>query len=77
MQADITFSENNVGTKAIDYSKIFRNVKPIQGLHEYTADSCLDERSLRYEKYINGFCWVILIASVIYLTPICVNIFIR
>jgi hypothetical protein len=77
MQAEITFSENTLGTKAADHTKIFQSIKPIQGLCQFIEEGDWDKRLLRYEKYINRFSWAIIIASVIYLTPICINVFIR
>ena len=77
MQAEITFSENTVRTKATGHLKIFQAIKPIQGLRQFSAESDWDENIPRYEKYINLFSWVVIIASAIFLTPVCINIFIR
>ncbi len=77
MQADITFSENTLGTKAANLPKLFRATKPIQGLQQFIDEGYWDERLLRYEKYINRFSWTVIIAAVIYLTPVCISIFIR
>ena len=77
MQAEITFSENTIEAKATERIKIFRNITPIQQFQHSVEESDWDERLLVYEKYINWFSWVVIIASVIFLTPVCINIFIR
>jgi hypothetical protein len=77
MQAYITFSENTLGTKAAAHPRIFPIVKPIQGLRQFIAESDWDKNLSRCEKYINRFSWGIIIASVIYLTPVCINIILR
>jgi hypothetical protein len=77
MQAEITFSENTIETKAADRMKIFRTMTPIKRFEQFIEESDWDERLLGYEKHINRFSWGIIIASVIFLTPICINIFTR
>jgi hypothetical protein len=77
MQAEITFSENTIGTKAADSMKTFQTINPIKGLQQFIEEGDWDERLLGYEKYINRFSWTIIIGSVIYLAPICMSILIR
>lgn len=77
MQADITFSGDVMRTKTADHLKIFQTAKSIQGLQQFADGSYWPDRLLRYEKHINLFCWVAIVASVIYLTPICVDILVR
>jgi hypothetical protein len=77
MQVEVTFSENSIETKVEDIPKIFRTIKPIQGLRQFVEESDWDERLLGCEKCINRFFWTIIIAAVIYLTPVCINIFTR
>jgi hypothetical protein len=77
MQAEITFSENTMGTKAANLQKIFQTIKPTQELRQFIEEGSWDEHLPRYEKYINRFSWAIIIATVIYLTPVCISIFIR
>jgi hypothetical protein len=77
MQAEITFSENTIGTKAADSMKTFQTINPIKGLQQFIEEGDWDERLLGYEKYINRFSWTIIIVSVIYLAPICISILIR
>ena len=77
MQAEITFSENTIGTKAADSMKTFQTINPIKGLQQFIEKSDWYERLLGYEKYINRFSWTIIIGSVIYLAPICISILIR
>jgi hypothetical protein len=77
MQAEMTFSENTVEVKAAEHTKMFQNIKPFQELQQCIENSDGDEWFLRCEKYINRFCFAIIIASLIYLTPVCVNIISR
>jgi hypothetical protein len=78
MRSGITFPENTVGTQETDLPRIFKAVKmPFHGLRKFIEESDWDERLLGYEKYINRVCWAVIIASVIYLTPVCIAIFIR
>jgi hypothetical protein len=82
MQAEITFSENTVsentaGTKVADHLKTFPAIRLMQGLRQSIEESDWDGRLLRHEKYFNRVCFAIIIAAVIYLTPVCVTIFIR
>jgi hypothetical protein len=63
--------------KEADLPKIFKVIKPFHRLRKFIEESDWDERLLEYEKYINRFCWAIIITSVIYLTPVCIAIFIR
>jgi hypothetical protein len=77
MQAEETFPGNTVGAKAADLPKICRSIKPIQGLRQLIGEGDWAERFHGCEKYINRFSWAIIIASVIYLIPVCINILIR
>ncbi len=77
MQAGITFSENALGAKAADHRPIFHIAKPIQELQQIIEEGDWDERLPYYEKYINRFSWGVIIASVIFLAPVCINIFTR
>ncbi|PKN70262.1 MAG: hypothetical protein CVU54_06565 [Deltaproteobacteria bacterium HGW-Deltaproteobacteria-12] len=77
MQAEITFSENTLGTKAADHPKIFPIVKQVQRLNKCIAKSDWDKKLAVCEKFINRFSWGIIIAAVIYLTPVCINIILR
>lgn len=77
MQAEVTFSECTVGTKAAADPKTFRTINPIQRLRQFIGESGWYERFLEREKSISRFSWIIIIAAVIYLAPICINIFIR
>ncbi len=77
MQAEITFSENTIGAKVANLPKIFQTIKPLQDIRQFIEEGDWDERLSACEKHINRFSWTIIIAAVIYLTPICINIFIR
>ena len=77
MQAEITFSENTIRTKAAGRTKMFQIIKPIKEFQKFIEESDWDERLLGYEKYINRFCWVVIVASAIFLAPVCINIFTR
>jgi hypothetical protein len=77
MQAEITFSENTMGTKASDRTKMFQTIKPIKEFQKFIEESDWDERLSGYEKYVNRFSWGVIIASVIFLTPVCISILIR
>jgi len=77
MQPEITFSENTVGAKAADRTKTFPVIKPLKRLQQFIEKSDWDERLLGYEKYINRFSWGVIIAAVIFLTPVCLSILIR
>jgi len=77
MQAEITFSENTVGTKAVDAPKVFQTMGPIQRLRRIIGNGGWCERLPEYEKCISRFSWTIIIAAVVYLAPVCINIFIR
>ncbi|MGV8057891.1 MAG: hypothetical protein AB2L12_07720 [Smithellaceae bacterium] len=77
MQAEITFPENTIGTKATRHIKTFRTINHVKGFQQFIEESNWDERLLGYEKYINRLSWGIIIASIIFSTPVCINIFIR
>jgi hypothetical protein len=77
MQAEITFSENEVGTKVADIFKIFQTIKPIKQFQHFIEESDWDECLMGYEKNINRFFCGIIIASSIFFIPVCMSIFIR
>ncbi len=77
MQAEATFPENSIGTRAAGRLKIFRAVKPIEKFKKFIEESDWDERLLGYEKLLNRFSWYVIAASIIFFVPVCVNIFIR
>jgi len=77
MQAEITFSENTVERRTSGLPKRFRTIKQIQELRQIINEGDWDERLLGYEKYINRFSWVVIVASAIFLAPVCINIFTR
>lgn len=77
MQAEITFSRNTIGTKVANRTKTFQTITSIKGFQHFIEEGDWDERLLGYEKYINQLSWGILIASAIYLIPICIFIFSR
>ncbi|GEM_PF-473181 len=78
MRSGITFPENTIGTKQTDLPKIFRAMKaPFQSFRKFIEESNWDEQFLGYEKYMNRFAWYLIIASVVFFTPVCLNIFIR
>lgn len=77
MQTEITFSENTAERRTVDLQEVFQTIKPLQGLRQSIEKGDWDERLLGYEKYINRFSWMIIIASVIFLVPVCIKIFIR
>ncbi len=77
MQAETTFTENTIETKVANLPKIFQTIKPLQKLRQFIEESNWDKHLLAFEKHINRFSWIIIIATIIYLTPICISIFIR
>jgi hypothetical protein len=77
MQAEITFSENAVGTKVADIVKIFQAIKPIKQFQQFIEESDWDENLLIYEKYMNWFFYGAIFASAFFFIPVCISIFIR
>ena len=77
MQAEITFSENAAGTKVADIVKIFQAINPIKKFQRFIEESDWDECLMEYEKHINRFFCGVIIASSIFLKPICISIFSR
>jgi hypothetical protein len=77
MQAEITFSENEAGTKVADIFKIFQTIKPIKQFQNFIEESDWDECLMGYEKYINGFSYGVIIASAFFFIPVCISIFSR
>jgi hypothetical protein len=51
-------------------------INPLQKFRKYIEESDWDVRLLSYEKYLNRFSWAAIIASALYLIPICVTILI-
>jgi hypothetical protein len=74
MQAEITFSETAIRTKTAGRMKMFRIIKPIKEFQKFIEEGDWDEHLSGYEKYINRFSWGIIIASVIFFTPVCISI---
>ena len=77
MQAEITFSENAVGTKVADIVKIFQAINPIKKFQQFIEESDWDERLMGYEKYMNWFSYGIIFASAVFFIPVCISIFSR
>jgi hypothetical protein len=77
MQAEVTFSGNTIRKNTVDCQKIFPAINLIKGFRQFIEESDWDERLAGYEKHINRFSSCCIIASVIFLTPVCINIFIR
>ena len=77
MQAEITFSENEAGTKVADTIKIFQAINPIKKFQHFIEESDWDERLLGYEKYMNWFSYGVIIASAFFFIPVCISIFNR
>ncbi|HOW56854.1 MAG TPA: hypothetical protein PKZ12_02550 [Smithellaceae bacterium] len=74
MQSEIIFSENIVQTQAARSPEILQSIKSAQKFRKFIECSDWDVRLLDYEKYLNRFSWAVIIASVLYLLPICVTI---
>lgn len=77
MQAEITFSANTIERKTADRQKIFPAMKPVSKFQKFIEEGNWYDRLSGYEKYINRFSWVIIIASIVFFIPFCLNIFIR
>ena len=77
MQAEITFSANTIGRKTIGRQNILPAVKLVGKFQKFIEESDWYDRLLGYEKYINRFSWAIIIASIIFFFPACLNIFSR
>lgn len=77
MQAEITFPANTIGRKTIGRQKIFPVVKLVGKFQKFIEEGRWYERLSGYEKYINRFSWAIIIASIIFFFPFCLNIFSR
>lgn len=77
MQAEATFSVNTARrTKAAEFP-IFLITKPIRRLRQLIEGYDWSKCFKKFEKNINWFSWAFIIVSVIYLIPVCLNIFIR
>ncbi len=77
MQAEITLSANKIGRKTIGRQNILSVVKLVGKFQKFIEESDWYDRLLGYEKYINRFSWAIIIASIIFFFPFCLNIFSR
>ena len=77
MQAEITFSANTIGRKTIGRQNILPVVKPVGKFQKFIEESDWYDRLLGYEKYINRFSWAIIVASIVFFFPFCLNIFSR
>jgi hypothetical protein len=77
MQAEITFSANTIGRKNIGRQNILSFVKPVSKFQKFIEEGRWYDHLLGYEKYINRFSWAIIIASIVFFFPFCLNIFIR
>jgi len=77
MQAEITFSANNIGRKTIGRQNILPVVKLVSNFQKFIEEGNWYEGLLGYEKYINRFSWAIIIASIAFFFPFCLNILSR
>jgi len=77
MQAEITFSANTMGRKTIGRQNILSVVKPVGKFQKFIEEGRWYDHLLGYEKYINRFSWAIIVASIIFFFPFCLNIFSR
>ena len=77
MQAEITFSANTLGRKTISHQNILPAVKLVGKFQKFIEESDWYDRLLGYEKHINRFFWAIIIASIVFFFPFCLNIFTR
>jgi len=77
MQAEITFSANTMGRKTIGRENILPVVKPVSKFQKFIEEGRWYDHLLGYEKYINRVSWAIIVASIIFFFPFCLNIFSR
>ena len=77
MQAEITFSANTIGRKTIGRQNILPVVKLVSKFQRFIEEGRWYEHLLGYEKYINRVSWAIIVASIIFFFPFCLNIFSR
>ena len=77
MQAEITFSVNTIERKTIGCRKILPAVKPGSKFQKFIEESDWYDRLSGCERYINRFSWAIIIASIVFFFPVCLNIFSR
>ena len=77
MQAEITFSANTLGRKTISHQNILPAVKLVGKFQKFIEESNWYERLSGYEKYINRVSWAIIVASIVFFFPFCLNIFSR
>ena len=77
MQAEITFSANTIGRKTIGRQNILSVVKPVSKFQKFIEEGNWYDRLSGYEKHINRFSWAIIITSIIFFFPFCLNIFSR
>jgi len=77
MQAEITFSANTIERKTIGRQNILSVVKPVSKFQKFIEEGRWYDRLLGYEKYINRVSWAIIVASIVFFFPFCLNIFSR
>jgi len=77
MQAEITFSANTMGRKTIGRQNILPAVKLVGKFQKFIEKGRWYDHLSGYEKYINRFSWAIIIASIVFFLPFCLNIFSR
>ena len=77
MQAEITFSANTMERKSVNRRKLLPVMQPISKFQKFIEKGDWYEHLSGYEKYINRFSWIIVIASFIFFFPFCLNSFIR
>lgn len=77
MQAEMTFSENTIGRKTADRPKILSIIKRISALQDIIEKTDWDKSVFRFEKYLNRFSWTMIIVSLVFFIPVCLNIFIH
>lgn len=77
MQAEITFPTDTIKGRTVNCRKILSIATPISKFQKFIEDGKWYDRLLGYEKYINRFSWVCIIASIVFFLPFCLNIFIH
>lgn len=77
MQAEITFSANTMGRKTIGRQNILPVVKLVSKFQKFIEEGKWYDRIFGYERYIDRFSWVFIIASIVFFLPFCLNIFSR
>ncbi len=77
MQAEITFPANTMGRKTIGRQNILSVIKPISKFQKFIEEGDWHDRLSGCERYINRLSWAIIIASIVFFLPFCLNIFSR